>query len=178
MVSEAKQMTDNAESASVSVLNNAEQSSQAPDLAQIQLDNLAGNQSPASQEVAQLLAGAVAARAKLEPERCLTDKENSACIAFDEMTMGRQETSSLAEAASNLSEVASGTQFDKYIPYTQPRRGHENLEAIVATPSAGSNGGRVSADMERYDSGKFDSDGWQGRSAARRMKLHAMLENL
>jgi hypothetical protein len=82
----------------------------APAGPQLDLSKLAATQPAISQEVAQLLAGAFAARAtatagdRLEPNRRLTDKENSACIAFDEMSMGRQEASSLAEAASNLKE--------------------------------------------------------------------------
>lgn len=157
----------------------------APAGAQLDLSKLAATQPAISQEVAQLLAGAFAARAtatagdRLEPNRRLTDKENSACIAFDEMSMGRQEASSLAEAASNLSEVVSGSQqsgASEPGPTTAYVGGPCDMK--LATPSVGSTGARVAIDIETTGSGKLDADGCQGRSAARRLKLHAMLENL
>lgn len=155
--------------------------------AQLDFAQLAASQAGIIHDVAQLLAGAVAARAaatataadRLEPNRCLTDKENSACIAFDDMSMGRQEASSLAEAASNLSEIASGTQQSGVIDSNLQAPNDHNLhDPTVATPSVGSTGARVAIDVDRSGSGKLDADGSQGRSAARRLKLHAMLENL
>ena len=159
--------------------------SAAPAGPQLDLSKLAATQPAISQEVAQLLAGAFAARAtatasdRLEPHRRLTDKENSACIAFDEMSMGRQEASSLAEAASNLSEVVSGSQqsgASESGPTTADVGGPHDMK--LATPSVGSTGARVAIDTDKTGSGKLDADGCQGRSAARRLKLHAMLENL
>lgn len=157
----------------------------APAGTQLDLSKLAATQPAISQEVAQLLAGAFAARAtatagdRLEPNRRLTDKENSACMAFDEMSMGRQEASSLAEAASNLSEVASGSQ-QLGLGESGPTTAHVGRphDMKLANPSVGSNGARVTPDIEKTGSGKLDTDGCQGRSAARRLKLHAMLENL
>ena len=141
---------------------------------------LAAAQAPISPEVAQLLAGAVAARAtatataadRLEPKRCLTEKENSACIAFDEMSMGRQEASSLAEAAS--SQPGSGSQ---HFAVSESSTAHGLTEPNMATPSVGSSKSRVAIHM-KSGSDRLDADGCQGRSAARRMKLHAMMENL
>ncbi|DBB07177.1 TPA: hypothetical protein ACH3X1_011744 [Trebouxia sp. C0004] len=157
----------------------------APAGAQLDLSQLAATQPIISQEVAQLLAGAFAARAtatagdRSESNCRLTDKENSACIAFDEMSMGRQEASSLADAASNLSEIASGSQ-QSGVSESGPTTAHVDgpHDMKLATPSGGSTGARVTIDTKRSVSGKLDTDGCQGRSAARRLKLHAMLENL
>lgn len=140
------------------------------------LSSLQGGLPP---DVSQLLEGAVAARARLEPKRMLTDKENSACIAFDEMSMGRQEASSLAEAASRLTETASASQQSAPAEhYSETSYGRAELHLHLAPPSVGSNKIKVSSEMDRSESGKLESENSQGRIAARRIKLHAMLENL
>ena len=130
-------------------------------------------------DVAQLLEGAVAARARLEPNRLLTDKENSACIAFDDMTMGRPDDSSLAGAASRHMETVSGSEhFEPAEQHAETSYGRSELHSNVAPPSVGSNRVKVASSMEGMHNAKFDLEGTQARSAARRMKLHAMLENL
>ena len=140
------------------------------------LSSLQGGLPP---DIAQFLEGAVAARARLEPTRRLTDKENSACIAFDDMSMGRAGDSALAEAASGLVETASGSQqSDAAEHHAETSHGHAEFRSNVAPPSVGSNRVKMVSDMERVHSGRFDSEGTQARSAARRIKLHAMLENL
>ena len=137
-----------------------------------QLSKLSSMQAGLPPDVAQLLEGAAAARARLEPNRCLTDKENSACFALGGMSMRRREDSRLMEttSASQHSHAA-----ERHVETSQ---GHAELYANMAPPSVGSNRVKMMADLERVHSGKTDSEGNQGRSAARRMKLHAMLENL
>lgn len=159
----------------------------APLGAQPTLSQLAAAQPGISPHVAQLLAGAFAARTiattgdRLEPTSYLTDRENSACNAFDGMSMGRPEASSSAEAASNATEVgaASGSQQpgvrESVCATAHAPSAHGASEAI---PIVGPTAGRVAVDIERIESGKLDADGCQGRSAARRLKLHTMLKNL
>ena len=140
------------------------------------LSSLQGGLPP---DVSQLLEGAVAARARLEPKRMLTDKENSACMAFDEMSMGRQEASSHAEAASRLTETASALQ--QHVPAehdAETSHGRAELHSKLAPQSVNRNKVKVASDMNRSESGKLESENSQGRIAARRIKLHAMLENL
>ena len=144
-----------------------------------QLSKLSSLQGGLPPDVARLLEGAVAARARLEPNRRLTDKENSACIAFDDMSMGRPEDSSLAKAASGPMETVSGSEQSEAAE--QPAgssHGRAELRSNVAPPSVGSNRVKVATGMEGMQNGNFDLEGTQARSAARRMKLHAMLENL
>ena len=129
-------------------------------------------------EVAQLLEGAVAARARLEPHRCLTDKENSACIAFDGMSVGRHEASSLAEAASQLAEATSASQQSEAENHARAPYSQAGHQSHVAPPSVGSSRVKAASCLERADSGKLEAENSQGRIAARRTKLHAMLENL
>lgn len=143
------------------------------------LTKLSSMQGGLPPDVAQLLEGAVAARARLEPNRRLTDKENSACIAFDDMSMGKPDDSSLAGAASDLMETASGSeQSEAAEQHAETSHGRAELHSNVVPPSVGSNRVKVASGMEGIHNGKFDSEGTQARSAARRMKLHAMLENL
>ena len=143
------------------------------------LTKLSSMQGGLPPDVAQLLEGAVAARAKLEPHRRLTDKENSACIAFDDLTMGRPDDSSLAGAASDLMETVSGSEQSAAAEqHTETSHGHAELHSNVVPPSIGSNRVKVASGLEGMHDGRFDLEGTQARSAARRMKLHAMLENL
>lgn len=143
-----------------------------------QLSKLSSMQGVLPPDVAQLLEGALAARARLEPYRQLTDKENSACLAFDDMTMGRPESSSLPGAASGLTETVSGSEeSDAAELPAELSHGHAELHSNVAPPSVGSNRVKVAPGLEGMRYGKTDS-GTQARSAARRVKLHAMLENL
>lgn len=137
-----------------------------------QLTKLSSMQAGLPPDVAQLLEGAAAARARLEPNRCLTDKENSACFALGGMSMAGQEDSRLMETTS-ASQQSHAAERHPEISHE-----HAELHANVAPPSVGSNRVKMMADLERVHSGKSDSEGNQGRSAARRMKLHAMLENL
>lgn len=138
-----------------------------------QLSKLSSMQAGLPPYIAQLLEGAIAARARLEPNRCLTDKENSACFALDGMTMGRPDDSRLMETASASQRSTAAAE-----QHTETSHGHAELHSSVASPSVASNRVKLVADLERVHSGKSDSEGTQGRSAARRMKLHAMLENL
>lgn len=143
------------------------------------LTKLSSMQGDLPSDVAQLLEGAVAARARLEPNRRLTDKENSACIAFDDMTMGRPDDSSLAGAASRLMETVSGSEQSEAAEQraeTSHRR--SELHSDVASPSVGSNRAKLASSMEGMHGGKTDLEGTRARSSARRMKLHAMLEDL
>lgn len=148
-------------------------------LGSTQLSKLSSMQGGLPPDVAQLLAGAIAARARLEPNRRLTDKENSACLAFDDMTMGRPEYSSLPGAASGLTESVSGSEQSgaAALP-AEPSHGHAELYSNVAPPSVGSSRVKVASALEGMRYRKADSEGTQARSAARRVKLHAMLENL
>lgn len=137
-----------------------------------QLTKLSSMQAGLPPDVAQLLEGAAAARARLEPNRCLTDKENSACFALGGMSMAGREDSRLMETASASQQSHAAER------HSDISHGHAELHANVAPPSVGSNRVKMMADLERVHSGKSDSEGNQGRSAARRMKLHAMLEDL
>lgn len=144
-----------------------------------QLSKLSSMQGGLPPDVVQLLEGAVAARARLEPTRRLTDKENSACLAFDDMSMGRPGYSSLPAAASGLTESVSGSeQSDAAELPAEPSHGHAELRSNVAPPSVGSNRTQVASGLEGMRYRKTDSERTQARSAARRVKLHAMLENL
>ena len=150
-----------------------------------QLSKLSSMQGGFPPDVVQLLEGAVAARAMLEPNRRLTDKENSACIAFDDMTMGRPGYSSLPGAASGLTESVSGSEESGSAELLEPSHGHAELShghaelhSNVAPPSVGSSRVKVASGLEGMHYRKTDLEGTQARSAARRVKLHAMLENL
>ena len=144
-----------------------------------QLSKLSSMQGGLPPDVAQLLEGAVPARARLEPNRRLTDKENSACIAFDDMNMGRPEDSGLAKAASGPMGADSGSERSEAAEqHAGSSHGRAELYSNVAPPSVGSNRVKVASGMEGVQTGNLDSEGTQARSAARRMKLHAMLENL
>lgn len=117
------------------------------------------------------LAGAAYAHAKLEPFRLLTDKENSACSKFFEMTMGRQQSTSYAEAAS----ILAGNDVKSQQDATAMSQGMHGAEFRLGT--AVTRGSEVT-NLSSTSDGRLERESSQGRSAARRMKLHAMLDNL
>ena len=108
----------------------------------------------------QPLAGAAYADAKLEPFRPLPDKEDSARVKFDGLSMGLKEAASYAAAASDL----AGPQQNA------ATASHSTKDLIPQEHEAGN--------MSRLLSGKLERESSQGRTAARRMKLHAMLDSL
>lgn len=119
------------------------------------------------------LAGAGYAHTRLEPFRPLTDKENSACIAFDEMSMGRQEASSYAEAASEL--AAGSLKAQQEASAAQASLGAVDMSELQPTLLVRK---QEAENLSRNSSGKLDGELNNARSAARRMKLHAMLDAL
>lgn len=140
------------------------------------MDDVSKQAVPAQQEelrthADQPLAGTAYAHAKLEPFRPLFDKQNSARIKFDALSMGRQEAISFAEAASLLAGEALKSQQDAATAYQGMKGAGLHLGTAMTN-------GKDVGEMSRHSSGKLEREPSQGRSAATRMKLHAMLDNL
>ena len=140
------------------------------------MDGVSQQAVPAQQEelqahAHQLLAGTAYARAKLEPFRPLFDKQNSARIKFDAMSVGRQEVISFSEAASTMAGETLKSQKGT-------ATASQSMNSADVKFSSGVTSGKDKGEMSRQSSRGLERESSQGRSAATRMKLHAMLDNL